>query len=212
MVPTDTPVTIPEDIFINATDKLLLVQLPPVTGFVRVILLPTHTDPGPAIGAGDASTVNNAVAVHPDTVYEMVLVPMARPSTKPVNEPIVAVVGLLLLQVPDGEAFVSVVVSPAHRCSKPAMVSGDTVTTVETEQLVGNVYTTVAVPPLSPDTTPAADPTATIPTLVAAHIPPATELLRVDVLPLQTVVLPVIGPGERFTVIILLVLQPPGSV
>lgn len=47
-VPAETPVTTP--VATEATEGALLVQVPPVAA-VSVIVLPTHTRVGPAIGA-----------------------------------------------------------------------------------------------------------------------------------------------------------------
>ena len=49
------------------------------------------------------------------------------PVTAPVEEPIVATAGLLLLHIPPPRS-VSVSVMPTHRCVLPAMLSGKEVT------------------------------------------------------------------------------------
>lgn len=65
-------------------------------------------------------------------MYVMVVVPAISALTTPDDEPMVAMAGLLLLQVPPGVASVSVVVKPMQPLVVPFMVpgSGFTVTAV----------------------------------------------------------------------------------
>jgi len=66
VLPAWTPVTIPVILSTNATESFALDQFPPVDTSDRVIVAPTHTTPGPDIGAGMLFTVATIVAVpHP---------------------------------------------------------------------------------------------------------------------------------------------------
>jgi len=78
-VPPLIPVTTPVGLT-DATDPLLVFQIPPAVASVRVIVLPVQTDDGPAIfctlGCSLAVTVVLATSVPPPqvlfTVYRMV--------------------------------------------------------------------------------------------------------------------------------------------
>jgi hypothetical protein len=67
-------------------------------------------------------------------------VPVLTPQTNPVPEPAVAIVLLLLLQVPPGVGSANDVQAPTHTSDAPMIADGDgvTVTTVVTEQAVPN--------------------------------------------------------------------------
>ena len=64
-LPADTPVSMPVEASILATEVLLLVQVPPAAASVRVMVDPVHTDPGPVIVPADGNglTVINVVAI-----------------------------------------------------------------------------------------------------------------------------------------------------
>ena len=64
-LPAAIPVTIPDVAFTVATDVLLLVQVPPVTASLNVVVLPAQTDALPEIAAGVAFTVTYDVVEHP---------------------------------------------------------------------------------------------------------------------------------------------------
>ena len=51
-MPDETPVTIPVDEYIVATEVLLLLHVPPDTELLKAIVEPTHTPVVPAIAAG----------------------------------------------------------------------------------------------------------------------------------------------------------------
>ncbi len=75
-VPAPTPVTNPVPVSADAIDVFPLVQLPPVTEFDNVIVLPSQTEEGPDIVAGAAFTVTTLVAGVPHPLsYVMVAVP-----------------------------------------------------------------------------------------------------------------------------------------
>jgi hypothetical protein len=133
----------------------------------------------------------------------------------PDEEPIVATDGVLLLHVPPEVASDNVMVVPAHNEVGPVIVPADaaglTVTVVETVQ-VPIAYVTTAVPTVTPVTTPDEEPTVTLAEPVA-HVPPATVLDKVIVLPWQTTgEAGVIAAGDVLTVITLIAKQPVGIV
>ena len=64
-VPTETPVAIPVDEPMVATDVLPLLQVPPLVASVKVVVAPTHAERVPEIAAGIALTVNALVAAQP---------------------------------------------------------------------------------------------------------------------------------------------------
>ena len=59
--PAAVPVTMPVELPIAAIDGLLLLHVPPDTGWPSVAVEPTHTVPGPVIAAGVALTVTTRV-------------------------------------------------------------------------------------------------------------------------------------------------------
>ncbi len=63
-VPTAIPVTIPV-LLIVAIPGALLLQVPPNTGFVSKVLLPTHTMGVPPIG-DELTTDTVTLVLHPD--------------------------------------------------------------------------------------------------------------------------------------------------
>ena len=64
-LPAVTPLTTPVAAFTVATDKLLLVHVPPVTASLNVVVLPAQTVALPDIAAGVLFTVIAVVAAHP---------------------------------------------------------------------------------------------------------------------------------------------------
>lgn len=128
--PTVTPVTTPE-LFTDATDGLLLLQVPPDTVFDNVIVLATHTVVGPVIApaVGVLFTVTNmlddALPQEADvTVYEIFAEPLVTPVTTPVVLT-VATVGLLLLHAPPVPVVVSVVLVVGQRAVVPLMLPAE---------------------------------------------------------------------------------------
>lgn len=123
--PAVTPVTIPVPDTTVAIPVLLLLQLTPVEVVDNVIVLPTHTSVGPVIEAGSGLTVTIVVEVQPVPIdVVIVAVPADCPVTIPVNEPTVATVTSLLLQLPPELVEVSVVVCPTHTVAVPVMAPG----------------------------------------------------------------------------------------
>jgi hypothetical protein len=64
-VPTEMPVTMPDDEPIVAF-VLLLLQVPPVEGLLSVVVCPRQTDEVPLIVPGIGYTVALTIARHPD--------------------------------------------------------------------------------------------------------------------------------------------------
>lgn len=64
-VPEVIPVTIPDNEPTAATEELLLVQTPPETELLSIIVVPTQTEDGPVIAPGAELTVTVAVAMQP---------------------------------------------------------------------------------------------------------------------------------------------------
>ena len=130
--------------------------------------------------------------------------------TKPVDDPMVATVVLLLAQVPPAVASESVSVLPTHSGAIPVIPAGagSTVTVVVRIHPVDNSVNVIgAVPAAMPVTILDVVPTVATAVLPLCHVPvPAS--LSIVVEPTQTFVLPVIGPGKAFTVINAVALQP----
>ena len=138
--------------------------------------------------------------------------PAAMPATVPVVAPMVPTAGVLLLQVPPAVLLPSVVVWPAHTSGIPLIVPGTalTVITIVFWQPVAGVLVIVAVPLLSPVTSPVVGFTDTVASALA-HVPPAMLLVSVMVAPTHRLVgPPIVGSG--FTVTGVVAAQPEGMV
>ena len=111
-----------------------------------------------------------------------------------------AIAGLLLVQVPPGVASASEPNAPTHKTELPVIGAGggNTVMPIDEEQPVGNVYTIVTGPALTPVNMPVAEPTDAVAGLVLDHVPPPPPevLTIVAVAPGQTVAGPEIVPAE----------------
>jgi len=106
------------------------------------------------------------------------------------------------LHVPPGEASVSAVVPPEHITNVPLIAAGAgfTVTTAEAVQLPAVVVNVMsAVPAETPVTTPVPETTVATPVAPLLQVP-AMALVSVVVAPTQTVRVPLIVPGNGFTV------------
>jgi hypothetical protein len=124
--PLSLPLTIP-DVEPMAAYIFDPLQTPPVTGSLKVIAWPSHTDVGPAIAAS-AFIVIDVVVVQPVGItYDMVAVPAAEPLTIPVADPMSAF-PLLLLQVPPVAPSARVTTLPWQTLEEP--VIGDKALTV----------------------------------------------------------------------------------
>lgn len=133
-VPGLPPVTMPPDKVTDATEVLLLLQVPPLGISLSVTVAPEHTVDGPLIAPGAGLTVTSVVAVHPVDVAVNVI-RVVRPEVPPaVNTPVVEVITaaavLLLLHVPVKPVAASVTVALGHTAVGPVMVGAVLITTV----------------------------------------------------------------------------------
>ena len=119
---------------------------------------------------------------------------------------------LLLTHDPPVAASLNVVVNPVHKVDSPEIVDmGLTVTEVDAAQpLPEKVYFIVAVPPVTPVTTPTPETVAAAPTTL--HVPPDEVSLKTIANPWHTADSPVIAPGVGLTVMVEPLKQPVGSV
>jgi hypothetical protein len=142
----------------------------------------------------------------------MTTVPGVPPVTIPVPEPTVAIVVLLLLQVPLADALLKVIFKPAQTVDAPDIVPGGAITVIV---LVASVpqpveYLITTVPAIPPVTIPDPEPTVAILVLLVFHVPPAILLLNVRFDPEHTIDAPDIAPGATLvvTVVVASVPQP----
>lgn len=111
----------------------------------------------------------------------MVAVPPDIPVTTPVAAPTVALVRLLLDQLPPESALPRVVVRPTQTVGDPVMadIAALTVTIVEAVQPEASVYVMPAVPVDTLVTRPLDEPTKATDALSLTHVPPVVALLSV---------------------------------
>ena len=135
----------------------------------------------------------------------MIEVPADIPVAIPV-EPTVAIPVDTLLQTPPAVASVSVAVVPGHITGNPIIVpaagSGLTVTTTvaaAVPQLLLTVYEIVAVPAVTPVTTPEVPIVAT-PVGILLHAPPPAASVSAVVAVAHTIGVPVMIPAEGMAI------------
>lgn len=165
------------------------------------------------MGAGSGLTVSDIVVKQPPgSAYPMIVVPGVSPDTIPVADPILAISGLVLVQVPP-PASVSTSVAPTQTVDDPEIAAGVglTVTFAVAKQPAGSVYVMVAVPTDKPDTMPDKGPTGATEGLLLDHVPPPAST-NVMVEPKQTIDGPAITEAAGLTVKASVVKQPAGSV
>jgi hypothetical protein len=143
----------------------------------------------------------------------MVLVPTVTPVTFP-DPSTVALLVLLLLQVPPAVASVKAIVVPAHSDVAPEIPPkfGFTVTTNEAVQPEPSVYIIVAVPEAKPDTIPVVVPTEAINAGLLLQVPFDTASLNVIVYPTQTDDAPNTAVGAELTATVAVRAQPEDKV
>ena len=129
---TVTPAEIPETtppVLIVPTEGVLLLQVPPLTELVSVMVAPMATEVGPEMVPGLVVLVTVMVRVPytgphtPVDVCEMMAVPVAMPETTPVALT-VATEALLDDHVPPDAVADSVMVLPMQTLDGPETVSG----------------------------------------------------------------------------------------
>jgi len=135
------------------------------------------------------------------------------PETIPVEEPIAAMDGPLLLQVPLPTS-VSVIPEPWQTEDGPEIVMGKgfTVTTVVIKQPAGSIYVILAEPAATAVRMPVVEPMIATAWLSLLQLPPETVLPKADADPVHKSNTPVITPGNAFTVTIVVTVQPVPSV
>jgi hypothetical protein len=180
--PVDKPETIPLASTV-ARSGLEELHTPPVPEADSSVAAPVHTDDAPVIlpakGAALTVTITDSAAL--PIVYAIVVVPGDKPKTIPVVALTVATTTLVLLQVPPGVAFPSVVVAPVQTESVPVMgpdVAVFTVMILVVELLphaLVTVYEMVTVPAVTPVTRPVDETVALL--LSAVQVPPGTLLV-----------------------------------
>ena len=223
VLPADTPVTLPEPSTVP-TDKVTLLQIPPVVASVKIVFEPAQTIgvPAmvPALGVGLTVTTCVAAAV-PQllvTVYDIVVVPVAMPLTTP-EVPTVPVDGLTLLHAPPVAASVKAVLAPVQTVGVPEIVPAFgrpfTVTTCVAVQPVVVLETViVVVPAATAVTTPPGLVIVATPGLLLVQVLPLPDKsVSVEVPPTQRLNVPLIGPiGVTFTVVLPVAVMPQTSV
>ena len=214
-VPAAMPVIKPIAESIVAMAVELLRHTPPVVASKNMETAPTQMCVIPVGVAGPGLTVSVFDAEQPvGNVYMMFVVPDNTPKTMPDDEPIVAIAVLLLLHVPPVVASASDADTPTQIDDGPVMPAGSwfTVAGVVVVQPVPNEYVTVTVPVVTPARKPVAEPIVATLMLLLVQVPPVAGSPNAVVLPTHTRVVPVIVPGNVFTVIVATVKHPVGSV
>ncbi len=216
------PVTTPVPGSIEAIDGDSLLQVPPLTASLRLVVsfIQTVADPVivPAFGSVITEIDADAVAVPQPlsevAVYIMLTLPIASPETTPVDALTVAKAVLLLLQVPLISPVLenAVEVPPTHTVAGPltipALANGFTIITAVTDnvvQLLVTEYVIVVEPAATPVTTPVEAFTVATAVLLLLQVPPASPVLVNGVVPFtHTVVDPLITPrtGKGLMVIL----------
>ncbi len=129
-VPGEIPVTTPVDDPTLAIPMQMHCHVPPLDGFVNVIVEPAQTVDGPTIGAAAVTTVTTKVAAQPPTVYLIVTMPGLTPVTTPVKGATVAIVTAVLLHIPLGVVLDNVVVAPTQTEPDPVIAAGNGLTVI----------------------------------------------------------------------------------
>jgi hypothetical protein len=120
----------------------------------------------------------------------------------------------LLLHFPPVTASERTFVVPMHKVVLPEIGAGDglTVTVVLAKQPEARVYDILAVPAEKPEIIPVVRSAPAISVLLLLHVPVKTASSKVVVVPAHMYLTPVIADGIALTVIIVVDLQPAGSV
>jgi len=120
---------------------------------------------------------------------------------------------VVLVQVPPVVGLLNVMFIPTHVGVLPVIAGGRglTVTILVTLHPTPNMYETIEVPVLMPDTIPEASIVA-IDKFVLLHVPPPVVVDSVAVPPTHALPEPVIAPGSACTVSTVEAIQPVGSI
>jgi hypothetical protein len=148
-----------------------------------------------------------------NAVYVTMQTPAETPVSKPDDGEIVAMLTLLLVQIPPGVVFVSVVDRPGHKLNTPAIGAtvpelADTLTTLVPLHPDESSYVMIAVPTEIPVTSP--DETLTVATaaLLLVQTPPPDVQLKCKVVPTHVVFEPAIASEPTLTVTVFVEEQP----
>jgi len=208
-VPGMTPVIIPNTGSAVATAVLLLLHAPSLGVLPSVVVSPAHTWPTPVIGSGAGFTVTAVTDAQPVTgVYNIVAIPAVPPVTTPAPLIVATEVGVLL-HTPPVVASLSVIVVPLHNDVAPMMPAAPafTVTVAVTVQPLPSEYVITEVPGALPVTVPVVLMVA-VTVLPLVQVPPPAVLPSVVVPPAHKCNIPLIAEGARFTVIMVVAVQP----
>ena len=106
-----------------------LPHMPPGVASARASVAPRHTfELLPVMDAGNGLTVIVSVLVHPaPSEYVIVALPAATPVIIPVDDPMMAITGLLLLQSPP-PASTAVIEAEIHTIVGPVIAAGGVLT------------------------------------------------------------------------------------
>lgn len=213
--PAERPVNKPVVALIVPVAGVPLLHVPPGVALDSSEVLPWQILIEPVMAAGMGCTVNTDVVKQVlGKVYVMIVVPGGgvadMPVTRPVPKPTVAIAGLLLVHVPLGTGWLSVVVNPSHTLNVPVIATGAgvTVTTIVDVQPALNAYVIVVVPGLIPVTMPVAEPIVPTDGVLLAQLPPGVLFVNVICEPTHTLVGPTIGAAAETTVITMVTAQP----
>ena len=118
--------------------------------------------------------------------------------------------GLLLLNVPPGVPLLSNIELPMQTVDGPVRGAGVvlTVTVMPVEQPVGIVYLIIAMPGVTPVTTPVLKPTVAMAGVLLLQVPPGIASLTVIAVPMHKTEGPTIGAGSGLTLTTVVVEQP----
>ena len=138
----------------------------------------------------------------------IVVVAADTPVTVPNDPSTVAIDVLLLLQLPPVVGSLNVIVAPVHT-GVFEVIGNDPliVTTIVAALPQPFVYCIVAVPGVTPLTTPLVEPTVATAVLLLLHVPPLTASANVVFAPTHADTVPVMLAGATFTVIVAVVLD-----
>lgn len=107
--PVTTPVVKPTVAIVGLPED----HVPPIPESASVIVCPAQTPDIPVIAGADVTIFTVVVTTHPVPIVRLITVlPGSIPVTRPVDEPIVAILVLLLAQVPVPPVLVRFVVVP----------------------------------------------------------------------------------------------------
>ena len=203
----------------DAVAGLLLLHVPPGAVADNEIVKPAHTFDAPAIVPADGAWIIVIIFIALAAPHALVTVYLivSRPAVTPVTSPVVDTVAFALLAVhtPPGVASARDIEAVLHTVDGPVIAATvgaePIVTTTEATaipQLLLTVYDIVSIPAVTPVTIPPA--TVALP-LLALHVPPGAASVSVRVVPVHTLVPPMIAPasGSGFTVVILIAVAVP---